>query len=232
MLQQIACVKHTCLPGRAVPTGTRPYRVQGRVSRCSCCCVSLARRRSSALPETKLTSPPVIKQVYWPPGSPFSSYNSHSALFISMSSSPSSLSQGAKRSLSWLNTNKCCWLRASPSVGTHAADRKRYLIAIRRPQSHVYACVHKFVCWESKANMHRWWEAHSRGSRQHTHTHTHTHTDYTLHTYVQVCMGEETTFANDVHRFATKVWTLVWTSHLSSLSSLFLPPLSIIYLSL
>lgn len=42
-----------------------------------------------------------------------------------------------------------------------------------------------------------------------TSTHTHTHTDYTLHTYVQVRMGEETTFANDVHRFASKVWTLV-----------------------
>ncbi len=61
--------------------------------------------------------------------------------------------------------------------------------------------------------------------------HTHTHTDYTLHTYMQVRMGEKTTLANDVHQIASKVWTRVWTTHLSSHTSLFFFPFQLyIYL--
>lgn len=53
------------------------------------------RPSSSAPPGSKLTRPPIIKWVYWPPGSllpPFPSYNSHSqpCLYPLSSSSPSS----------------------------------------------------------------------------------------------------------------------------------------------
>lgn len=60
--------------------------------------------------------------------------------------------------------------------------------------------------------------------------HSHTHSDYTLHTYMQVRMGEKTTLANDVHQIASKVWTRVWTTHLSSHTSLFSSPFNYIFI--
>lgn len=51
---------------------------------------------------------------------------------------------------------------------------------------------------------------------------SHTHTDYTLYTSMQVHMRKKKTSANDVHQIASKVWTQVWTTHLSSHTSLFL----------
>lgn len=213
------------LPASTALNEIKPRKVQGRVSCCSCCCVSLARQRSSASLQTKLTRPPVIKPVYFPLGSPFPSYNPHSAcLYPFLLSLLPSTRDGAI--FIKININKCClWDVKHTHRDTHTrmytnvAGRK---FCLKDTCIHISVQMYTYLFAQIRRQTRKDDERYWRSSRQilcpqsplyHTHTHTH-------YKHIQVGTGRATSLDNDVRQITSKVSAQVLTTHLS-LTSLF-----------
>lgn len=122
---------------------------------------SLAGQRSLALPETELTRLCVIKEVYWPLGSPFSSCNSHPSLFILLPSSSVPINKGIdyfNHDYEGISASFCrvCVtgdIRARPNtkiLGTSTQSCKYSWKATlfnrpRRSRSRISGSVHRFI---------------------------------------------------------------------------------------
>lgn len=145
------------LPACTVLNELKPRKVQGRVSCCSCCCASLARQRSSASPQTKLTRPPVIKQVYFPLGSPFPSYNPHSAcLYPFLLSLLPSTRDGAIFIL--ININECCFVRCETHTHTYCMYAHKCcwqeMLLLGQAVAFTYQCKCTHICLLKSTDKH------------------------------------------------------------------------------